>query len=67
MSVTEANVREYLSVTTQMKPIPVFELVVSPGADCREVDIYRNMAKQILKFPLRLLVAARSPAEYLLC
>lgn len=47
--VTAANVRAYLSVTTQMTPQPVFVLLVSPMVDCRELDDYRRMANEILK------------------
>jgi len=43
------NVREYLAMTAQMSPQPVFLLIVSPLADCHEVDTYRRMATDVLK------------------
>jgi hypothetical protein len=47
--VTPEQVREYVSVTTQMTPPgPVFLLTVSPNADCTEVEQYRHMVKEIL-------------------
>lgn len=47
--VSAANVRAYFSVTKQMTPQPIFILLVSPSADCTEVDTYRRMADQTLK------------------
>lgn len=47
--VTPEQVREYVTITTQMTPPgPVFLLTVSPKSDCSEVDQYRRMVKQIL-------------------
>jgi len=43
------KVRLYLETTAQMSPQPVFVLIVSPNADCREVETYRRMASDILK------------------
>lgn len=47
--VTPDDVREYLNLTSQMSPQPVFVLVVGPHADCSEVAVYRRMATDILK------------------
>ena len=47
--VTPEQVREYVSVTTQMTPPgPVFLLAVSPHADCTEVEQYRHVVQDIL-------------------
>ncbi len=46
--VTDKQAREYVGITTKMNPIPVFVLVVSPRADCRQVQAYRSMASRIL-------------------
>jgi hypothetical protein len=43
------QVRQYLEVTKQMSPQPIFVLIISPNADCHEVDTYRRMASDILK------------------
>src|SRR5690242_547669 len=47
--VNSGDVRQYLEVTKQMSPQPIFVLIISPNADCREVDTYRRMASDILK------------------
>jgi len=47
--VTPDEVRQYLTVTSQMSPQPVFVLIVGPHADCSEVAVYRRMASNILK------------------
>src|SRR5690349_225624 len=47
-AVTDNQVREYVGITAKMNPIPVFVLVVSPGADCSRVRTYRSMASHIL-------------------
>jgi hypothetical protein len=46
--VTPDQVREYLHVTTMMVPRPVFLLVISPSADCREVQLFRRIASEVL-------------------
>jgi hypothetical protein len=48
-TVTTDQIREYLGVTTQMSPQPVFVQIISPNADCHEVDAYRRMASEVLK------------------
>ena len=47
--VSAENIREYLGVTARMSPQPVFVLMISPNADCREVDAFRRMASEVLK------------------
>lgn len=47
-AVTDRQVQEYLGITAKMTPIPVLVLVVSPRADCRQVQTYRSMASRIL-------------------
>ena len=46
--VSDQEVREYLDITTRMSPQPDFQLIVSPNADCSQVDAYRRMASEIL-------------------
>lgn len=48
-AVSTENIRQYLGVTAQMSPQPIFVLIVSPNADCREVDALRRMASEALK------------------
>ena len=48
-AVTTDEIRQYLGVTTQMSPQPVFVLIVSPNADCDEVDAFRRMVSEVLK------------------
>jgi len=48
ITVTEQQVRQYVGITAQMKPVPVFVLVVSPHADCGEASAYRKMASELL-------------------
>lgn len=48
-AVSTENIRQYLGVTAQMSPQPIFVLIVSPNADCREVDALRRMASEVLK------------------
>lgn len=48
-SVTATDVREYLGITKQMTPQPILILLVSPTADCSEVDAYRRLADETLK------------------
>ena len=47
--VNAGQVRQYLEVTKQMSPQPIFVLIISPNADCDEADAYRRMASDILK------------------
>lgn len=47
-SVTPDQVREYVRVTTLMKPVPTLLLVVSPSADCGEVGRLRKMIDETL-------------------
>ena len=47
--VTDVQVRKYLGVTAAMSPPPDFLLIVSPNADCRQVETFRRMASEIVK------------------
>lgn len=47
-SVTSEQVRKYVGVTKAMSPVPSLLLVVSPGADCTEVQLYRQIIDDAL-------------------
>jgi hypothetical protein len=46
--VTPQQVREYVELTKSIPPVPTLLLVVSPAADCAEINMFRQMVNEIL-------------------
>jgi len=42
------QVREYVELTKTIPPVPTLLLVVSPAADCAEINMFRQMVNEIL-------------------
>lgn len=46
--VSVEQVREYLGLVSELKPVAPFLLVVAPNPDCKEVELYRDLANGVL-------------------
>ena len=47
-TISAGQLHQYVSITKQMKPVPTLLLIVSPNADCEEVQFVRHLVDGIL-------------------
>ena len=47
-NVHAGQLREYVTITKQMTPVPTLLLIVSPHADCEEVQFVRKLVGNVL-------------------